>query len=358
MRTALWRTAEIARVSRVSALAAVSAHPQRGGLAAPGATSDGRTQKHRERAEQRPRAGLRPPRELSARRVRRAPRATRAAPHAKRAPRRRCAAEQGSGAREATSDEQRRQTPEKSGTRTRPRTHKERAHREDPRRAACATRTHGGGGRRARTGGQEEETTDAHQRPTSPCCSTAAVRTTRPLDPHAPAPAQRWCHPSRCALDDGSLRGATREEKTRHDEAADPRNTTRLFTTVKMCYLDDRPTSERHRADHAPRKRRAAPERAREHVFLPAAVRGRVARRKEEEGRSLHLPRDDGANECGGSGRRVSGRATSGRLDRSRTQNKHERTGSSGRSTSKSDSRRLGWKTFVWARRSDRVSWV
>jgi hypothetical protein len=214
------------------------------------------------------------------------------------------------------------------------------------------------GGRRARAGGQEEETTDAHQRPTSPCCSTAAVRTTRPLDPHAPAPAQRWCHPSRCALDEGSLRGATREEKTRHDEAADPRNTTRLFTTVKMYYLDDRPTSERQRADRTPRKRRAAPERAREHVFLPAAVRGRVARRKDDEGRSLHLPRDDSANECGGSGRRVSGRATSGRLDRSRTQNKHERTGSSGRSTSKSDSRRLGWKTFVWARRSDRVSWV
>ena len=212
--------------------------------------------------------------------------------------------------------------------------------------------------RRARAGGQEEETTDAHQRPTSPCCSTAAVRTTRPLDPHAPAPAQRWCHPSRCALDEGSLRGATREEKTRHDEAADPRNTTRLFTTVKMYYLDDRPTSERQRADRTPRKRRAAPERAREHVFLPAAVRGRVARRKDDEGRSLHLPRDDSANECGGSGRRVSGRATSGRLDRSRTQNKHERTGSSGRSTSKSDSRRLGWKTFVWARRSDRVSWV
>jgi hypothetical protein len=144
VRTALWRTAKIARVSRVSALAAVSARPQRE-LAAPGATSDGRTQQHGERAEQRPRAGLRPPCELSARRVRRAPRATRAAPHAKRAPRRRCAAEQGSGARGVTSDEQRRQTPEKSGTRTRPRTHKERAHREDPRRAACATRTHGGG---------------------------------------------------------------------------------------------------------------------------------------------------------------------------------------------------------------------
>ena len=144
VRTALWRTAKIARVSRVSALAAVSARPQRE-LAAPGATSDGRTQQHGERAEQRPRAGLRPPCELSARRVRRAPRATRAAPHAKRAPRRRCAAEQGSGARGVTSDEQRRQTPEKSGTRTRPRTHKERAHREDLRRAACATRTHGGG---------------------------------------------------------------------------------------------------------------------------------------------------------------------------------------------------------------------
>jgi hypothetical protein len=143
VRTALWRTAD-SRVSRVSALAAVSARPQRE-LAAPGATSDGRTQQHGERAEQRPRAGLRPPCELSARRVRRAPRATRAAPHAKRAPRRRCAAEQGSGARGVTSDEQRRQTPEKSGTRTRPRTHKERAHREDPRRAACATRTHGGG---------------------------------------------------------------------------------------------------------------------------------------------------------------------------------------------------------------------
>ena len=50
--------------------------------------------------------------------------------------------------------------------------------------------------RRARTGGQEEETTEAHQRPTSPRCSTAAVRTTRPLDPHAPAPAPRGCHSS------------------------------------------------------------------------------------------------------------------------------------------------------------------
>ena len=42
-----------------------------------------------------------------------------------------------------------------------------------------------------------------------------------------------------------------------------------------MCYLDDRPTSEHHRAGRAPRKRRAAPEHAREHVFLllPAAVR-------------------------------------------------------------------------------------
>jgi hypothetical protein len=153
-------------------------------------------------------------------------------------------------------------------------------------------------------------------------------------------------------------RGLAPRSDERREDATRRGTRQGFFTTVKMYYLDDRPTSERQRADRTPRKRRAAPERAREHVFLPAAVRGRVARRKDDEGRSLHLPRDDSANECGGSGRRVSGRATSGRLDRSRTQNKHERTGSSGRSTSKSDSRRLGWKTFVWARRSDRVSWV
>ena len=75
---------------------------------------------------------------------------------------------------------------------------------------------------------------------------------------------------------------ATSEEKTQHDEAADPSNTTRLKTTMKMCYLDNRPTSERHRADRV--QRRAALEPACEYVFLPAAVRGRVARRKEEEG--------------------------------------------------------------------------
>ena len=65
--------------------------------------------------------------------------------------------------------------------------------------------------------------TDAHQRPTCFRCSTAAVKTTRPLDSHTPAPAPRGCHSSRCALDEGSLRGATSEEKTRYDEAADPR---------------------------------------------------------------------------------------------------------------------------------------
>ena len=133
------------------------------------------------------------------------------------------------------------------------------------------------GGRRARTGGQEEETTDAHQRPTSPCCSTAAVRTTRPLDPHAPAPAQRWCHPSRCALDDGSLRGATREEKTRHDEAADPRNTTRLFNhgenVLPRRPPDERASPRRSRAAQAPRGARAC-----ERACLLARRRSRTRR--------------------------------------------------------------------------------
>ena len=83
-------------------------------------------------------------------------------------------------------------------------------------------------------------------------------------------------------------RGATREEKTRHDETADPKITTRLCTMVDV-HLDDRPTSERHHPDRAPRERCAAPERTREHVFSPAAARGRIARRQEEMARPFVL---------------------------------------------------------------------
>ena len=61
-------------------------------------------------------------------------------------------------------------------------------------------------------------------------------------------------------------------------------------------YPDDRLMSERRNADRAPRERCAAPERTPKHVFSPAAIRGRVTRRQEEEGRSLHLPWDDSAS--------------------------------------------------------------
>ena len=120
----------------------------------------------------------------------------------------------------------------------------------------------------------QREMTNSHHHPTSrPPCSTAAARTTRPLESHtpAPAPAPRGRRPSRCALNEGSLRAE------RHDETADPRNTTGLFAIAEV-YLDDRPTSERRHADRAPRERCAALKRTREHIFSPAAVRGRVAR--------------------------------------------------------------------------------
>ena len=50
--------------------------------------------------------------------------------------------------------------------------------------------------------------------------------------------------------------------------------------------------------------------------------------------------RTTSTNECRGSGRRVSGRATSGRLDRSKIRNQGERARSSGRSTGKRGLRR------------------
>ena len=49
-------------------------------------------------------------------------------------------------------------------------------------------------------------------------------------------------------------RRAASEEKTRNDEMAEPKNTTRLLTMADV-YLDKRPTSERRHADRAPRER-------------------------------------------------------------------------------------------------------
>ena len=123
-----------------------------------------------------------------------------------------------------------------------------------------------------------------------------------------------------------------------------------------MCSLDNRPTSEHQHADCAPRKRRTALERAGEGCLLARRGSGTRCAATARRG-SEPSPTTTSANECGGSGRRVSGRATNGRFDRSISRNERERTGVE-RALDRQKRLAAARKENVLARRSDRVSWV
>ena len=59
----------------------------------------------------------------------------------------------------------------------------------------------------------DAERRESDSRTTQGACLAAAARTTRPLDPHALAPALHKRRPSRCALDKGSLRTQQRAKR-------------------------------------------------------------------------------------------------------------------------------------------------